>query len=234
MLLLFWRGAWRSALASLRANAVPVALLQAVALAIVVSYYGFGPTRALWNDLAAFKARTGIAYAAISTAFFAGVLPWALCRLSPSVRHESARHLPWLALFWAFIGCVVDVFYRAQAAVFGDNARPLTVAIKVIVDVFVFSPFFAIPCIVLALSWKDCGYNAACLRRAFAPGWYGRRVVPLLGPAWLVWIPAIALVYGLPLALQLPVHNLVQCLWSLLLLFLTDTRAPAKPVTATP
>jgi hypothetical protein len=130
------------------------------------------------------------------------------------------------------MGCVVDVFYRAQASVFGDNARPMTVVIKVVVDEFVFSPFFAIPCIVLALGWKDCNYNAACFRRAFAPGWFGRRVVPLLGPAWIVWIPAVALVYLLPLALQLPVQNLVQCLWSLLLLFLTDPSAPAETAPA--
>ena len=222
----FWRIAFSGARDSLRANLVPALLLQAVGVAIVVSYYGFSSTRALWDELARFKVeRGGLLYAVVSTAFFAALLPFALSRLSRGARHEAARHLPWLLVFWGAIGVLVDGLYRFQAWLFGDNTRALTILLKVAFDEFVFSPLISLPLITLAYAWKDANYNRARMQRALGPRWFWTRAVPLMGAAWVVWIPAIALVYALPLALQLPIANLVQCLWSLLLLFLTKPAA---------
>lgn len=233
MLRSFLRVAFSNARQSLRANLIPALLLQAAGIAIVVSYYGFASTRGLWDDLARFKAeRGGLLYAALSTACFAGLLPALLSRLSRGARHEEWRHVPWLCVFWGAIGVLLDYFYRLEAWLFGDNARVLTVLLKVAFDEFVFSALISVPLITLAYAWKDADYSLARTWRALGPRWYWTRVVPLLGTAWVVWIPAIALVYSLPLALQLPVVNLVQCLWSLFLLFLTRPAQDAPQVLA--
>jgi hypothetical protein len=221
MLASFGRAALVSARDSLRANLGPTLLLQLVGVAIVASYYGSERTRVLWNEMAAFAQRGGVAYAALSTAFFAALLPWLLSRLSRGVAHDKLRHLPWLLVFWGFIGCVLHFFYGFMAWLFGDNANFVTVLQKVLVDQFVFTPFFAMPLITVAYAWKDADYSLDRARQALGPNAFARRVVPLLGAAWVVWIPAISLVYALPLSLQLPIANLVECLWSLLLLFLT-------------
>jgi hypothetical protein len=34
---------------------------------------------------------------------------------------------------------------------------------------------------------------------------------------WLVWIPAVSVVYAMPAELQIPLFNLVLCFWVLLL-----------------
>jgi hypothetical protein len=34
---------------------------------------------------------------------------------------------------------------------------------------------------------------------------------------WLVWIPAVSVVYAMPTELQIPLFNLVLCFWVLLL-----------------
>jgi hypothetical protein len=54
--------------------------------------------------------------------------------------------------------------------------------------------------------------------------WYRRRVLPVMVSNWGVWIPAVSIIYMLPPALQLPLQNLVLCLWALMLIFLTSPR----------
>jgi hypothetical protein len=36
---------------------------------------------------------------------------------------------------------------------------------------------------------------------------------------WALWIPAVTLIYSMPLPLQLPLANLILWLWMLILLF---------------
>ena len=53
------------------------------------------------------------------------------------------------------------------------------------------------------------------------PHWYATRCLPLLMANLGVWVPAVAVIYALPLALQLPVMNLVLCLFVLFVMILT-------------
>jgi hypothetical protein len=47
--------------------------------------------------------------------------------------------------------------------------------------------------------------------------------ITVLFSTWVVWIPAVSIVYSLPSALQLPIFNLVLCFWCLLLTFVTGS-----------
>ena len=60
-----------------------------------------------------------------------------------------------------------------------------------------------------------------------APGWYARRVLPVMIAVWGVWVPAVACIYALPLPLQLPLCCLVNCFWVILFSLIT-ARAPAR------
>jgi len=46
--------------------------------------------------------------------------------------------------------------------------------------------------------------------------------LPLSPVAWLVWTPALVVVYSLPPGLQFPVAAIIQCFWALILVVLTD------------
>jgi hypothetical protein len=48
---------------------------------------------------------------------------------------------------------------------------------------------------------------------------------------WMVWIPAVSIIYCLPSALQIPLFNLVVCFWVLLLTFVSR-RSAAMPAQA--
>ena len=39
--------------------------------------------------------------------------------------------------------------------------------------------------------------------------------------AWIVWVPAVLIIYSLPANLQIPLFNLVLCFFSLVLAFVS-------------
>jgi len=61
---------WKAGLRGARANLVPGLVLQATALAVVLTYYHHAPTRAAFERLTAFRAHTGFAFGIVSTGFF--------------------------------------------------------------------------------------------------------------------------------------------------------------------
>jgi hypothetical protein len=47
--------------------------------------------------------------------------------------------------------------------------------------------------------------------------------VPTLLATWAVWIPLMAIIYSLPLALQFPLFSLALTFWVLLLTYMTSS-----------
>ncbi|MDY7107501.1 MAG: hypothetical protein SYC29_02585, partial [Planctomycetota bacterium] len=127
-------------------------------------------------------------------------------------------------------GIEVDALYRLQATMFGEGARIGIILPKVLIDQFVYVPLWAVPSTVIAYLWRDCGYRLPALRRHLGRRWYRRRVVPLMLSNWGVWVPTVAIIYCLKLPLQLPVQNLILCLWALLVMFLTDEETLETPL----
>ena len=222
---------FRQGLEAAKANARPGLILVATAVAILIAYHVLPPVTGVLNRLAEWKLRYGFAYSMCSTAVFGGILPILILQLRPSRRHRLALlHLPFFALFWATKGFEVDALYRLQAIMFGEAARIGTILPKVLVDQFVYVPLWAVPTMVLAYLWRDCGYNCRTLRRRLTGRWYRMTVLPLLLSNWGVWVPTVAVIYCLRLPLQLPVQNLILCLWALLVMFLTDPSGPGRSV----
>jgi hypothetical protein len=116
---------------------------------------------------------------------------------------------------------VIDLLYRGEARLFGSDARVLTVMEKVAFDQFVFSPLWLIV-IVLLFLWRQRGYSLAATLPAVERGFYQWRVVPLLIPNWLFWIPMVSIIYALPVALQFLLFVPALGAWSLIMVFIAD------------
>jgi hypothetical protein len=213
---------WQLTVASLRANVVPGLILWVFGLAIVIGYYYWPAFAEALGAVGRVKQRYGLWYSIPALALFAGLVPFAFQRLQRDrEKNFSPAYLLFLLIFWGVKGAEVDLLYRAQAAMFGDNPEPITLVRKVLVDQFVYVPIWAVPSMAFGYLWANRGFRASALRDGFQGRWYRRIVVPILIPNWLVWIPAVTLIYLLPEALQFVVQNLVACLFSCMLLFLS-------------
>ena len=205
-----------------RTNIVPGMIIVLVALGVLAGYHRWPVFHDAMEVVGAWKTRFGLLFPLVSTAVFGGLLPVFFRLIPPETRKDPQwRHLPFFVLFWAYKGIEVDLLYRLQAWVFGDTADPWVVAAKVVVDQLVYCPVWAVPTMVLAYRWKEAGYNVGETRRRLGERWYVNRCLPVLVASLVIWVPAVAVIYNLPLALQLPLQNLVLCLFVLLVMILT-------------
>lgn len=218
--------AWRRALAAARANMLPGLVLQAFAAALVAAYYLHPGARAALDSLAAVKARFGFLYSVVSTALFGGAIPFLYMRLNPRTGPATpASHGLFYLAFWAYKGFEVDLFYRIQGLLFGIRPTLEAILKKVVVDQFVYCVFISMPFTVAAFFWKDAGFDRRRLRAlASAAFWKAGLPAALLG-TWIVWIPAVAVIYCLPPALQIPLFNIVLCFYALMIAALNARNA---------
>ena len=219
----------RQSLHAARANLAPGVALQLFAAALVGAYYLHAPARAALERLAEFRGEVGLPFAVVSTAVFGALIPFAVLALRGATRGRyDARQMAALTLFWAYKGVEVSIFYALQARWFGEGRDFATIALKTFNDQFVYCPLLAAPATWLVYAWVEHGFSWRHVREELArPGWYARRVLPLLVATWGVWVPAVAIIYLLPTALQLPLQNVVLCFFTLLVVFLTARKTPS-------
>jgi hypothetical protein len=210
---------------------VPGLVLQALALALVWSYYHSPVANAALARLMEFRRQTGFCFAMGSTAFFGGFLPFVYLRL---LRREGCRpRYDWpqgiaLTAYWAYKGFEVDLFYQILAASIGSGHRPGTILPKALIDQFLYCPLIAVPVMVIVYGWIDAHFDPAPVEADFrGRRWYLRRVLPVLLSNFGVWAPAVAIIYALPTPLQLPLQNLVLCFYTLLIAHQTGTQNEA-------
>ena len=233
---------WALGLAAAKRNARPGVALALFALALGLSYAFVTPVRdtmqgvADWRDTLRFP--VSWLFPVVTTAIFGAIIPWVVQRLRPAeTRRTRGVDLLYLTAFWAFKGAEVSLLYAGLAALLGDSAAPGVILGKIALDMGVYCPLWAVPTTVLVYAFKDAGYSWSAVRagplRHGWKAWWRWDVVPLMVNNWMVWLPAVCVIYTLPLALQLPVQNLVLCFWSLVLLFMTSaiaerSAAPAR------
>ena len=228
---------WQAGLRGARANILPGIALQVLALALVIGYYNLPQVHGALARLVALRASSGVLFGIVSTAVFGGVIPFLYMWLYAAVRREALRY-GWLqglsiTAFWAYKGIEVDFWYRLQARMVGSGHEFSTIALKVVLDQFVYCPVLAVPvtAIVYGLveSHGDWTGMSSDIR---AHGWYRRRVLPILVSNLGVWVPAVAVIYAMPTALQLPLQNIVLCFFTLIVANQTrnpPTLAPVAP-----
>jgi hypothetical protein len=206
----------------MRFNLRPALVLQAFAVAIVCGYFWSVPVKSALDVVGALKLRYGYAYSAVATCLFGGLVPYAVLSFAGRIpRERRLAELAFYALLWFWKGMEVDALYRAQAVWFGEGSSVGTITLKTLVDQFGYVPLWAAPSQVLLFTWKDASFSLSGTRAAFRRQGFGQRVLVVMFSTWVVWIPAVAIVYSLPSALQVPLFNLVLCFWCLLMSFIS-------------
>jgi hypothetical protein len=204
-----------------RRNRVPAVVLQAVAAALLAGYFFAPPLRPAFDAVSDLKQKTDPWFAMVSTAFFAGAVPWMVSlhrgRIPPG---RGLPHLIGMMLYWAVAGGVVDALYTFQDRIFGSDRDIGTLALKTLVDQGPFNLIWATPACLVFYGWKEADFNWSRFRRAHPRPVVLRKYITIQVSCWIVWIPAVAMIYAMPLGLQQPLFNLVICFFSLLLLFI--------------
>ena len=216
---------FKTGLAAAKKNIGPGLLLQGFALTVVLLYYFHEPTKQALLKVPEIQQRMGVWFPILVTAFFGGVIPYIflLFRKGVSPGHRISTLL-FLIGFWALMGLYVDGLYKLQSLLFGNDPNVATVIKKVLADQFVFSVVFSAPATTLALLWKDHLFSFQATRDEITRTFFTEKIPVVLIALWGVWIPTVAIVYSLPLALQFPLFNIVLCFWSLLLTALNPQR----------
>lgn len=208
--------------AAFRANLAPALLLWSAVVLLLAGYFFVPTIHQGLNALAEVKKALGLGFSMPAQALAAGLLPFLFQKLQNGEhRRTQLAHVPFLMLFWACQGALTDLFYNFQAHLFGNDAQLKTIALKTAADMLIFTPFIAIPLVVLVFAFKDAGFSTERTKHNLGPQMYRARVLPVYAASLLVWGPAVALLYSLPLALQFPIQAVVQCLWGLILVVMT-------------
>lgn len=217
-----FRRLFQPALEGLRKNLLPGLGLQFFAVSIVLGYVYVPQVASSLAYLGQLKSTYGYVYSAVSTVLFGGMLPFCfLLAMGRIPSHQRVQVFAFLTLFWAWKGVEVDALYRMQAAIFGQAPHFDVIFPKVLLDQFGYNPLWAAPTQVLPFLWKDCEFSLKKTREALFEQSFLSRYLTVLVSTWMVWIPAVAIVYSLPGVLQIPLFNLVLCFWTLLLSYVS-------------
>jgi hypothetical protein len=205
----------------------PFLLIQSAAVVLVLSYQLSPSVRATCRVVGVWKTSGGLISAALSGAIAGGVLPEiakALAYRSLAGLRGRGGAMTFNTTFFAFNGVVVDLLYRLEAALFGSDGTLCTVMTKTLFDQFVFTPLWLV-FIILLFQWRQRDFSLAATLPILRGGFYRTRVMPLLIPDWLFWIPMVSIIYALPSSLQFPLFVLVLGAWSLIMVFIADNNA---------
>ncbi len=204
-------------------NLIPGLIIPMLSLAVLIAFYTHSATQAFLIDVARLKKEMGFSYSILSTAFFGGMLPYLYLCLdrTRSRTRPNWKHGLFLVLFWGLAGIEVDLFYFVQALIFGNDNRFWVVFPKVLIDQFIYNPFFIAPVTLLSFYWKNANFSRQALLDLNWKKYIRTRIGPMLYSTWLVWIPTVSIVYCLPLPLQVPLFDFALFFWSLYLLAFT-------------
>ena len=227
-----WLIGWEAA----KANAAPALVLQMLMLLLLLGYYFYPPVTSLLIALSRYKERYGVAFVLTASVLVGAVLPELFAIVffqRGQVRWQNARNFIFNAPFWAFDGFLVNLMYRLLALWLGDHVSFPVVLGKIALDQLGYNPFFAVPYGIWGYAWKNSGYSWQRLRPLLTWKYYRIHALPVLIATWAVWIPLMAIIYCLPLAVQFPLFALALAFWVLMMTFMTNRFAErsAQPIT---
>jgi hypothetical protein len=217
---------WKAGLRSARANLLPGLVLQAFALVIVLGYYFHAPTRDAFDSLGDLRTRLGVWFGVVSTGLFGGLLPLLYLKSARATRDlYTWKQGGILTLFWSYKGIEIAAWYALLARLVGPGNDIGTIAVKSLIDQFIYCPVWAIPTTAIFYLWCAAGFSPrAVLADLRAPRWYARSVLPMLLANLGVWLPLVCIIYALPTPLQLPLQNIVLCFFTLMLAHMSPRR----------
>lgn len=207
--------------AAVQANLLPGMLLWAGLVVLSLAYAWSPAVQTGLTQWGAAKQAGGYPFAFATYAAFAVLVPELLgiAVLRQPVRRTLWADMAFATLVFGTVGITVDLFYALQVSLFGDGTDGITIAKKMFVDQFMYSPttnFF----VISMFAWREDGYRASAWQRIFSRDFVTRRYLPLLVALWCVWIPGVVAIYLMPTALQFPVASLILSFWVLIFKFI--------------
>ena len=210
--------AWRRCQINLRANLVAGLVIWSLGAGIFWGYENSKAFERFLNHTAELKNQYGYLYSAISTSLFGGVLPFLLLLLRQGImRNRIVSWFLFFSIFWAIKGIEVDAFYRLQSYFLGNSSNWKTVSAKVFIDQFIYCVFWSAPLTALFYGWKDSDFCWAKVRVLKDVGVLVDESLFLLVSTWIIWIPAVSIIYSMPANLQIPLFNLTLCFFVLVI-----------------
>ncbi len=219
----YWRPGWEGA----KENFKPGLIVQTLILLLVVGYYTVPFFHDWLVQVADWRNDTGLISAFILGGFGPGLTSELLKWLTTPRKKWKTHHWKYYAfnfLYWGCNGILVDLFYRAQAGVFGDGRDVLTLLSKALADQFVFTLLFIHNINCLAVSWRDNGFNTARFLTEIRDHYFKKRVLPGFVSNFCFWFPTVLILYCMPYALQMPTGALAGIFWVLILNFVVNRR----------
>lgn len=201
-------------------NLIPSLCLQVFALAIAVSYFYWPNSQLVFTIIGDLKRQYGVLFAIVSTAVFGGFIPVSVLCYRQQLAKPVIRHFIFYIVLWGAMGALINWFYHFQSVIFGLESTFLVVVLKTLVDQFIFSVFITCPVLTFLYLWRDCNYRLVKTQSSLNREFFRRKIPLTIVTNWLIWLPAVSLIYTLPIELQIPFFNLVLCFFVLILTFI--------------
>lgn len=206
------------ALAAIKKNFLPGLVLQGLMGIFLAAYFWHEPTRFCFEKIAAIKQEAGFLFSATAYCVSSAILPEILkifLSQKGKILAANLRSTATSAPIWAFAGILVDGLYRTQNFLFGTGNDIATVLSKIAFDQLVFSPFIGSFLIVAAFCWRDTDFRSFAFFEKGIIAFFLEKVFPVQVASWCVWPLAVAVIYSMPPAMQIPIAVLLQTFWVL-------------------
>lgn len=208
-----------------RRNRFPALVLQLFAASILGLYFFVPALKPGFEAIGRFKSAHDPWYGILATVLFGGVIPWAVMVHRGRIKKgEQGKHLLFYIAFWGLQGAMVDALYTLQHQWFGPGPGLKILLLKMLVDQIPYNLIWATPNSLFLYGWKDAGFSWARFRQTHPSPTLARKFATIQLSAWVVWVPAVLMIYSLPPDLQIPLFNLVLCFFSLVLAFVTRAK----------
>ena len=222
------RQAWDRCRTNLKANLITGVCIWSLGSVLVLTYYNIEYFANLLDQFGKLKTENGFLYSALSTSLFGGVIPYMALLFRKSI--PESKRMTWFVffvLFWGYKGIEVDAFYRLQGLLFGQNNSFQVILTKVCTDQFVYCVVWAAPTTAIFYGWKNADFLWSEVREIRDFKCLVSESAFLLFTTWIIWTPAVAIVYAMPRDLQIPCFNLTLCLFVLVISYLEPNKEVA-------
>ena len=212
----------RLGLGATQANLVPALCVEALMVGLVFAFFYVPVARPFFNVLSDWNVRGGLTFSFIAMGATVGGLTEAFTvYLHKGGRwtREDLVNMAFNFLVFGLLGVMNSGLYQLQARWFGAGRSLGTLALKTLVDQFIYTPFLSNPFQTLAFLWKaeDFSFRNTVAKLSYFKQFYVITVLPVLVSNWCFWIPMSALIYCFPTTLQLPLGILAVSIWSMLI-----------------
>lgn len=205
-----------TAIASVRANFVPMVVLWMLAAAFLALYYWVPGGSTLFGPLVTWQTQGGCLAAFLNRVLFLAVLPGVFLVSVKSIR-PPRPHLTIVAyaLWGGAWGVFDDVFFTFLAECFGHGTDLGTLILKTLVGQLVGTILVGLVPGTLFFRWVAADFSIRRVRAEWPRRFFSDACLSLLLANWIVWIPVNVCTFAFPLPLQIQLVGLAGSFWML-------------------